>query len=177
MIFWPFLGNFSCFFVCFLAVLLYFWPFHGIFKANFCLFFQFTGQPYCINNHIPSKLISPKYSKCQFRHFACLFNPASEASGVVLNLTGDLTFTFGAKWSKMIIFDRSAIIAGNPRFESPIKVRGSKTYLSDGPRRWVGEKAKKIISKGRILPYENAHFSSFSEFCKTGDFDRQISPW
>ena len=91
---WPFLGNFSCFFVCFLAVLLYLRPFHGIFKANFCLFFQFTGQPYCINNHIPSNLISPKYSKCQFRHFVCLFNPASEASGVVLNLTGDLWATF-----------------------------------------------------------------------------------
>ena len=76
----------------------------------------------------------------------------------------------------MIIYDRSAIIAGNPRFESPIKVRGSKTYLSDGPRRWVGKKAKKIISKGRILPYENAHFSTFLEICKTGDFDRQFSP-
>ena len=83
--------------LCFLAVLLYFWPFRGIFKANFCLFFQFTDQSYCINNHIPSILISPKYSKCQFRHFACLFNPASEVSGVVLNLTGDLTGTFGLK--------------------------------------------------------------------------------
>ena len=54
---------------------------------------------------------------------------------------------------EMIIYDHSAIIAGNPRFESPIKVRGSKTYLSDRPRRWVGEKAKKIIFKGQI------HFS------------------
>ena len=77
----------------------------------------------------------------------------------------------------MIIFDRSAIIAGNPRFESPIKVWGSKTYLSDGPRRWVGKKAKKIISKGRILPYKNAHFSTSLEICKTGNFDRQFSPW
>ena len=46
----------------------------------------------------------------------------------------------------MIIFDRSAIIAGNPSFESPIKVRGSKTYLSDGPRRWVGEKGQLSLS-------------------------------
>ena len=76
----------------------------------------------------------------------------------------------------MIIFDRSAIIAGNPGFESPIKVRGSKTYLPDGPIRWVGKKAKKIISKGRILPHENAHLSTFLEICKTGDFDRQFSP-
>ena len=75
----------------------------------------------------------------------------------------------------MIIYDHSAIIAGNPRFESPIKVRGSKTFLSDRPRGWVGEKAKKIISKGQILPYKNAHFSNFLEICKFGDFDRQIS--
>ena len=76
----------------------------------------------------------------------------------------------------MIIYDHSAIIAGNPRFESPIKVRGCITQLSDGPRRGVGKKANKIISKGRILPYKNAHFFIFLEICKTGDFDRQISP-
>ena len=93
---WPFLAVFCVF----LAVLLYFWPFRGIFKAIFCLFFQFTGQSYCINNHILSSLISPIYSKCQFRHFPCLFNPASEASGVVLNLTGDLTGTFEVKMIK-----------------------------------------------------------------------------
>ena len=58
------------------------------------------------------------------------------------------------------------IIAGNPRFESLIKVWGSKTYLSDGPGRWVGEKEKKIVSKGRILPYEKAHFSFFWKFSK-----------
>ena len=69
MIFWQFLA----FFLCFLAVLLNFWPYRGIFKANFCLFFKFTGQLYVINNHIPSSFISPKYSKCQFRHFACLY--------------------------------------------------------------------------------------------------------
>ena len=67
---WQFLAGFV---LCFLAVLLYFLPFLEIFKANFCLFFQFTGQSYCINNHIPSNLISPKYSKCQSRHFACLY--------------------------------------------------------------------------------------------------------
>ena len=77
----------------------------------------------------------------------------------------------------MIIFDRSAIIAGNSRFESPIKVRGCKTYLSDGPRRWLGKKAKKIISKGRILPHKKALFSSFLEICKNTNFDRGISPW
>ena len=77
----------------------------------------------------------------------------------------------------MIIFDCSVIIAWNPRFESPINVRGSKTYLSDRSRIWVGKKAKKIISKGRILPHENAHFSTFLEICKTGDFNRGISPW
>merc|ERR1712212_830063 len=76
----------------------------------------------------------------------------------------------------MIIFYCSVIIDGNPHFESPINIRGSKTYLSDGPRRWLGKKAKKIISKGRILPYENGNFSSFLEICKLGDFDRQISP-
>ena len=35
--------------------------------------------------------------------------------------------------------------------ESPIKVWGSKTCLSDRPRRWVGKKAKTILSKGQIL--------------------------
>ena len=35
--------------------------------------------------------------------------------------------------------------------ESPIKVWGSKTFLSDRPRRWVGKQTKKIISKGQIL--------------------------
>ena len=66
----------------------------------------------------------------------------------------------------MIIYDRSAIIAGNPHFESPIKVGGCKTKLSVGPRRWLGKKAKKIMSKGRILPYKNAHFLSFLKFSK-----------
>merc|ERR1711947_50168 len=73
MIFWPFFVNFWRFFWWFFAVLLNFWPFRGIFKANFCLFFKFTGRLYVINNHIPSSFISPKYSKCQFRHFACLY--------------------------------------------------------------------------------------------------------
>ena len=36
----------------------------------------------------------PKYSKYKFRHFSCLFNPASEASRVVLNLTGGLLVIF-----------------------------------------------------------------------------------
>ena len=35
--------------------------------------------------------------------------------------------------------------------ESPIKVGGSKTYLSDRPRRCVGKQTRKIISKGQIL--------------------------
>ena len=46
----------------------------------------------------------------------------------------------------MIIFDNSAIIAGNPRFLSPIKVRVSKTNSSDGPRR--GQ--KKLEKKGHV---------------------------
>ena len=37
------------------------------------------------------------------------------------------------------------------------------------------EKAKKHF-KGPILPYKNAHFSTFLEICKTGNFKRQISP-
>ena len=66
----------------------------------------------------------------------------------------------------MIIFDRSAIIAGNPRFESPIKVRGSKTYLSDGPRRWVGKKAKKSFLRGEFYPTKMPIFRLFWKFAK-----------
>ena len=91
---WQFLAGFVLyFFGCSFVFFAISWDIQG----KFCLFFQFTGQSYCINNHIPSSLISPIYSKCQFRHFACLFNPASEASGVVLNLTGDLSVTFVPK--------------------------------------------------------------------------------
>ena len=66
----------------------------------------------------------------------------------------------------MIIFDRSAIIAGNPRFESPIKVRGSKTYLSDGPRRWVREEAKKSFLRGEFCRTKTPIFRLFRKFAK-----------
>ena len=61
----------------------------------------------------------------------------------------------------MIIFDRSAIIAGNPRFQSPIKDWGCKTTSSDGPRRWAEKKLNFFSSKGRILVRKTAHFSTF----------------
>ena len=67
---WYVYYNFCLSFPIYRSILM---TFCGLFKANFFLFFQFTGQSYCINNHIPSILISPKYSKCQFRHFACLY--------------------------------------------------------------------------------------------------------
>ena len=51
--------------------------------------------------------------------------------------------------------------------ESLIKVWGSKTYLLDRPRRWVGIKAKTIISKGPILLYKVSHFSIFLKISKT----------
>ena len=60
--------------------------------------------------------------------------------------------------------------------ESPIKVWGSKTYLSDRPRRWMGKKAKTILSKGPISLYKNTHFSTFLEIFKSDNFGRQISP-
>ena len=47
----------------------------------------------------------------------------------------------------MIIFDHSAIIAGNPRLDSPIEVQGSKTNSLDGPKRWAKKKMKKQFSK------------------------------
>ena len=139
MIFWHFLA----FFLCFLAVLLNFWPYRGIFKANFCLFFKFTGQLYVINNHIPSSFISPKYSKCQFRHFACLFNPASEASGVVLNLTGDLWSTFELK---MIENDHLRSL-GDHRWKSsfwvPDQSWGVQNVALGRAKKMDGKKSKK----------------------------------
>ena len=49
--------------------------------------------------------------------------------------------------------------------ESPIKVWGSKTCLSDRPRRWVGKQTKKIISKGQILLCKiTFFFGNFSDF-------------
>ena len=49
--------------------------------------------------------------------------------------------------------------------ESPIKVWGSKTYLSDRPRRWMGKKAKTILSKGPIsLCKITLFFGNFSDF-------------
>ena len=39
----------------------------------------------------------------------------------------------------------------------------------------VGKKAKKFITKGRILLYKNTHFSSFLEIFKSGNFGRKIS--
>ena len=49
--------------------------------------------------------------------------------------------------------------------ESPIKVGGSKTYLSDRPRRCVGKQTRKIISKGQILLCKITLF-----FCNFFDF-------
>ena len=65
-IFYLFFGLFFCCSFVFLAI----W---GIIKPIFAYSFQFTGKSYWNNNHISSILISPKYSKCQFRHFACLY--------------------------------------------------------------------------------------------------------
>ena len=49
--------------------------------------------------------------------------------------------------------------------KSPIKVWGSKMYLSDRPRRWVGKQKKKIISKGQILLCQITHlFAIFGSF-------------
>ena len=48
--------------------------------------------------------------------------------------------------------------------ESPIIVWGSKTYLSDRPRTWVGKKAKTILSKGPILLYKITLFWQFFRF-------------
>ena len=65
----------------FLAVhLVFFWLFFSIFchfrgysRQFFAWSFQFRGQLHWINNHIPTSLVSVEYSKCQFRHFACLY--------------------------------------------------------------------------------------------------------
>ena len=45
-------------------------------------------------------------------------------------------------------------------FEFPIKVRGSKTTSSDGPRIWA-KKIQIFFSKGQILARKTAHFSTF----------------
>ena len=67
----------------------------------------------------------------------------------------------------MIIFDRSVIIAGNPRFESPIKVMGSETYLSDGSRIWVGKKAKKkSFLRAEFCRTKTPIFQLFWKFAK-----------
>ena len=43
---------------------------------------------------------------------------------------------------------------------------GSKTYLSDRPRRWVGKQTKEIISKGQILLCKMTLFwQFFGRFC------------
>ena len=42
--------------------------------------------------------------------------------------------------------------------ESPIKVWGLRTYLSNRPRGWAKTPPKEIISKGPILPYKYALF-------------------
>ena len=73
---------------------------------------------------------------------------------------------FLTKWSKMIIYDRSAIIAGNPHFESPIKVGGCKTKLSVGPRRWLGKKAKKSCLRGEFCRTKTPIFCFFLKFSK-----------
>ena len=57
-----------------------------------------------------------------------------------------------------------------------LKFGGTKRISWTGQEDGLGKKQKKISSKGRILPYKNAHFLIFLEICKTGDFDRQISP-
>ena len=61
----------------------------------------------------------------------------------------------------MIIFYHSAIIAGNPRFYSRIKVRGSKTTSSEGPRIWAKKNLTILFSKARILARKKADFSTF----------------
>ena len=65
----------------------------------------------------------------------------------------------------MIIFYRSAIIAGNPLFESPIKVRGSKTNLSDGPRRCL-KKKEKLFLRGEFCHTKTPIFQLFWIFAK-----------
>ena len=39
------------------------------------------------------------------------------------------------------------------------------------------KKGEKQFLKGQILPYKNAHFSTFLKVLKNGGFDQQISPW
>ena len=67
-IYWQFLAVFV-----FFAVILYFWQFFGRGKAVFPYFPQFKGRLYWTNNYIQISLFSPKYIKCQVRHFASLY--------------------------------------------------------------------------------------------------------
>ena len=59
--------------LCFLSVLLYYWPFCRIFKAIFGLFIPIYWSIVLNQQSIQSSLFPQKYSKCRFRHFACLY--------------------------------------------------------------------------------------------------------
>ena len=54
----------------------------------------------------------------------------------------------------------------NSSLEIPIKVWGSKTYLSDGPRRWVGKRAKKSFLRGEFFHTKTPIFRLFWKFAK-----------
>ena len=59
--------------LCFLSVLLYYWPFCRIFKAIFGLFIPIYRSIVLNQQSIQSSLFPQIYSKCRFRHFACLY--------------------------------------------------------------------------------------------------------
>ena len=85
---------------------------HGLQLVNS---FQFTGQSYWINNHISSILISPKYSKCQFRHFAYLYIYIFMLPHFACSSWGDHDNDQGNQnwswyWSRMVWFGISCCI-------------------------------------------------------------------
>ena len=79
-------------------------------------------------------------------------------------------------WIRVTLFQKSYHFLNlvlSPRSKSG----GPKRTSQPGQEYGRKKKAKKIISKVRILPYENAYFFTFLKIWKTGNFDRGISPW
>ena len=111
-----FLAIFSCLFGVFWLFFSIFCHFRGYSRQFFAWSFQFRGQLHWINNHIPSSLVSVEYSKCQSRHFACLyiyifiFNPYFACSSWRDHYNDQGDQNWSLSWSKMLSFRDSYCI-------------------------------------------------------------------
>ena len=96
---WQFLAFFIVFFGCSFVFLAISWDIQGKFLPILPIYRSiiFYQQSYTKQSYFPKIF---KMLILAFCLFIYLFNPASEASGVVLNLTGDLMNTFEGKMIK-----------------------------------------------------------------------------